>query len=401
MPWIAASAALELVYFVAPHRGLRPLRPEPRLPDRARRRAGARARRRRARRGGPRRVAGARRRPRRRRRPARARPPRPGRRAGVAARARDRRDDRRPTRSSTRRGSSTRRRSPYLELVLLPVALAALLWHVSTGQTRDMLAAETGGATVAAGVSSFARVRARARRACRSRRPPPSPPFGRPASCSRSPSAHVALARARREARGPAERRSSCSASPSSPRPDPGRPGAILRGTTFHRLHEMGAQRPFLLRGHWPRGDRDERAPTHANARFRTRSHLRSSGGLPGVEVLAVELLSPSRFCVYVDHPDGVDHALCERVTRLLDAYRADFTIDVSSPGAGAPAAQAGALRVAVGRRVALRTERARSDGEPLPRRGRRGRATTPSCSRPPEPGAAYASRTTRSCGPT
>ena len=36
---------------------------------------------------------------------------------------------------------------------------------------------------------------------------------------------------------------------------------------------------------------------------------------VPGVEVLAVELLSPTRFCVYVDHADGVDHALCERVT--------------------------------------------------------------------------------------
>ena len=54
---------------------------------------------------------------------------------------------------------------------------------------------------------------------------------------------------------------------------------------------------------------------------------------LPGVEVLAVELLSPARFCVYVDHSDGVDFALCERVTRLLDGYRADWTIDVSSPG--------------------------------------------------------------------
>ena len=39
---------------------------------------------------------------------------------------------------------------------------------------------------------------------------------------------------------------------------------------------------------------------------------------VPGVEVLAVELLSPSRFCVYVDHPEGVDHALCARVTEIL-----------------------------------------------------------------------------------
>ena len=51
---------------------------------------------------------------------------------------------------------------------------------------------------------------------------------------------------------------------------------------------------------------------------------------LPGVEVLALELLSPSRFCVYVDHPNGVDHQLCARVTSLLEPYRSEFTIDVS-----------------------------------------------------------------------
>ena len=38
--------------------------------------------------------------------------------------------------------------------------------------------------------------------------------------------------------------------------------------------------------------------------------------GLPGVEVLAVELLSPSRFCVYVDHPEGVDHRVDEHKQR-------------------------------------------------------------------------------------
>ena len=79
---------------------------------------------------------------------------------------------------------------------------------------------------------------------------------------------------------------------------------------------------------------------------------------LPGVEVLAVELLSPRRFCVYVDHPDGVDHALCERVTRLLDAYRADFTIDVSSPGPERPLRKHAHFTAAVGRRIAIRTGR-------------------------------------------
>ena len=77
---------------------------------------------------------------------------------------------------------------------------------------------------------------------------------------------------------------------------------------------------------------------------------------LPGVEVLAVELLSPARFCVYVDHPDGVDFALCERVTRLLDGYRSDWTIDVSSPGPERPIRKSEHFRRAIGGTVKLKT---------------------------------------------
>jgi ribosome maturation factor RimP len=80
--------------------------------------------------------------------------------------------------------------------------------------------------------------------------------------------------------------------------------------------------------------------------------------GLPGVEVLAVELLSPSRFCVYVDHADGVDHDLCARVTRLLDAYRDDYTVDVSSPGPERPLRKPEHFAAAVGRHVSVRTDR-------------------------------------------
>jgi ribosome maturation factor RimP len=80
--------------------------------------------------------------------------------------------------------------------------------------------------------------------------------------------------------------------------------------------------------------------------------------GLPGTEVLAVELLSPSRFCVYVDHEEGVDHALCAQVTRLLDAYRSEFTVDVSSPGPERPLRKPEHFESAIGRRVAVRTER-------------------------------------------
>jgi ribosome maturation factor RimP len=77
---------------------------------------------------------------------------------------------------------------------------------------------------------------------------------------------------------------------------------------------------------------------------------------LPGVEVLAVELLSPSRFCVYVDHPDGVDHALCERVTGVLGSYLDKFTVEVSSPGPERPLRKPEHFASAVGRRVSVRT---------------------------------------------
>ena len=77
---------------------------------------------------------------------------------------------------------------------------------------------------------------------------------------------------------------------------------------------------------------------------------------VPGVEVLAVELLSPSRFCVYVDHAEGVDHALCARVTEILDGYRASYTIDVSSPGLDRPLRRPEHFRAAIGHDVQIRT---------------------------------------------
>jgi len=80
---------------------------------------------------------------------------------------------------------------------------------------------------------------------------------------------------------------------------------------------------------------------------------------LPGVEVLAVELLSPSRFCVYVDRPSGVDHALCEEVTRVLGPFRDEYTIDVSSPGPERPLRTPSHFARATGQRVSVRTDAA------------------------------------------
>jgi ribosome maturation factor RimP len=79
--------------------------------------------------------------------------------------------------------------------------------------------------------------------------------------------------------------------------------------------------------------------------------------GLPGVEVLAVELSGPERFTVFIDHPTGVDHALCERVTNLLRGYLDRYTVDVSSPGIERPLRTPAHFRNVVGRKVAIRTE--------------------------------------------
>ncbi len=78
--------------------------------------------------------------------------------------------------------------------------------------------------------------------------------------------------------------------------------------------------------------------------------------GIAGIEVLAVELSGPDRFCVYVDHPSGVDHALCARVTDLLRGYLDRYTIEVSSAGFERPLRKPGHFRNVLGRRVAIRT---------------------------------------------
>jgi len=78
---------------------------------------------------------------------------------------------------------------------------------------------------------------------------------------------------------------------------------------------------------------------------------------LPGVEVLAVELANTDRFVVYVDHPEGVDHALCVRVTDILRDYLREYTIDVSSPGTEPPLRKPSHFARALGSRVSLRTD--------------------------------------------
>ena len=109
-------------------------------------------------------------------------------------------------------------------------------------------------------------------------------------------------------------------------------------------------------------------ARTHDKERQLTREIApKVEGALPGTEVLAVELTSPERFTVFVDHVKGVDHALCERVTSVLRDYLREYSVDVSSPGLERPVRKQEHFRNAVGRKVSLRTEkRNRVRGEVL-----------------------------------
>jgi ribosome maturation factor RimP len=56
----------------------------------------------------------------------------------------------------------------------------------------------------------------------------------------------------------------------------------------------------------------------------------------PDVEVLLAEV-SGSTLRLFIDHPEGVTLALCERVSGHLNDYRDRYSLEVSSPGLDRP----------------------------------------------------------------
>ena len=51
------------------------------------------------------------------------------------------------------------------------------------------------------------------------------------------------------------------------------------------------------------------------------------------LDLVAVEQPGNESLRLFIDHPDGVDLALCERVTKHLNHLLADYSLEVSSPG--------------------------------------------------------------------
>ena len=82
----------------------------------------------------------------------------------------------------------------------------------------------------------------------------------------------------------------------------------------------------------------------------------RLQGSDPEVEVLLVEQTGAARLRLFIDHPKGVDLALCERVTRNLGDLLENYSLEVSSPGPARPLVKPEHFRRFVGRRVKVRT---------------------------------------------
>ena len=51
------------------------------------------------------------------------------------------------------------------------------------------------------------------------------------------------------------------------------------------------------------------------------------------LDLVAIEQPGGESLRIFIDHPDGVDLALCERVTRQLGDLLNDYSLEVSSPG--------------------------------------------------------------------
>ena len=82
----------------------------------------------------------------------------------------------------------------------------------------------------------------------------------------------------------------------------------------------------------------------------------RLAGTEPDVEVLSAEVIGGTTIRLFIDHPEGVSLALCERVTHELAELREKYALEVSSPGPKRPLTKPHHFRRFLGRRARVRT---------------------------------------------
>jgi ribosome maturation factor RimP len=97
---------------------------------------------------------------------------------------------------------------------------------------------------------------------------------------------------------------------------------------------------------------------------LQTEIEKRLADSEPDIEVLLAEVLGGRCLRVFIDHPDGVTLAVCERVSLQLNDLRERYSLEVSSPGSERPLTKPAHFRRFVGRRARVRTRHAR----PTPR---------------------------------
>jgi ribosome maturation factor RimP len=88
---------------------------------------------------------------------------------------------------------------------------------------------------------------------------------------------------------------------------------------------------------------------------LQTEIEARLATAEPEVEVLLAEVISGSTLRLFIDHPDGVTLALCERVSGHLGDYRERYSLEVSSPGQERPLTKPQHFTRFLGRRARVR----------------------------------------------
>jgi ribosome maturation factor RimP len=98
---------------------------------------------------------------------------------------------------------------------------------------------------------------------------------------------------------------------------------------------------------------------------LQTEIESRLAANEPDVEVLLAEV-SGTTLRLFIDHPEGVTLALCERVSGHLTTYRDRFALEVSSPGQDRPLTKPQHYSRFLGRRARLRLREPRCEHRSL-----------------------------------